>query len=150
MTRSICLVTASEDAVRPQAVFGKRLLSGRLLSLQTMSNHHWVCFQCREAARRPGIADNVRCSGCGSTCVSLGTKVPAPPKSKLAVWKALETDYFARRRAWGALVRQRAVRKKHDIEREILKVEGLPDNEGRRSLLKQLKADLDSVSVRCL
>lgn len=73
-----------------------------------------------------------------------------PPKAKLAVWKALETDYFARRRAWAALVRQRAVRKKHDIEREMLKLEALPDSEGRRSLLKQLKADLDSVSVRCL
>ena len=73
-----------------------------------------------------------------------------PPKSELVVWKALETGYFARRRAWNALVRQKAVRRKHDIEREILKIEGLPDNEGRRSLLKQLKANLDSVSVRCL
>jgi hypothetical protein len=96
------------------------------------------------------MSDNVRCPACGGPCISLGTKVPVPPKAKVPVWKALETDYFARRRAWGALVRQRAVRKKHDIEREILKLEGLPDNEGRRSLLKQLKADLDSVSVRCL
>jgi hypothetical protein len=115
-----------------------------------MSNHHWVCFQCREAVRRPGIADNVRCPACGDPCIGLGTKVPVPPKSKVAVWKALETDYFARRRTWHALVRQRAVRRKHDIEREILKMEGLPNNEGRRSLLKQLKADLDIVTVRCL
>lgn len=115
-----------------------------------MSNHHWVCFQCREAVRRPGTADNVRCPACGELCNSLGTKVPVPPKSELVVWKALETGYFARRRAWNALVRQKAVRRKHDIEREILKIEGLPDNEGRRSLLKQLKANLDSVSVRCL
>lgn len=100
--------------------------------------------------RRPSAADNVRCPACGCPCVNLGTKMPVPPKSKLAVWKTLEIDYFARRRAGGALVRQRAVRKKHDIEREILKIEGLPDNEGRRSLLKQLRADLDSVSVRCL
>ena len=76
--------------------------------------------------------------------------MPVPSKSKLAVWKALETDYFARRRAWDALVRQRAVRRKHDIEREILKIEGLPDNPGRRSLLERLKVDLDTVSARCL
>ena len=76
--------------------------------------------------------------------------MPVPPKSKMAVWRTLQTDYFARRRAWNSLVRQRAVRRKHDIEREILKIEGLPDNACRRSLLKQLKADLDSVSVRCL
>lgn len=100
--------------------------------------------------RRPGVANNVRCPACGGPCISLGTKVPVPPKPKLAVWKALETDYFARRRAGSELLRQRAVREKHDIEREILKIEGLPDNEGRRSLLNKLKADLASVSVRCL
>ena len=122
----------------------------RQLSFRTMSNHHWVCFHCREAVRRPGPAKNVRCPACGEPCNNLGTKVPVPPKSKLAVWKALETDYFARRRAWAALVRQRAVRWKHDIEREILKLEALPDNDGRHSLLKQLRADLEAVSVRCL
>lgn len=115
-----------------------------------MSNHHWVCFGCRAAVRRPGLADNVRCPACGEPCNSLGTKVPVPPKAKLSMWKALEADYFARRRAWHALVRQRAVRKKHDIEREILKIEALPDIAGRRNLVKQLRADLDVVAVRCL
>ncbi len=66
------------------------------------------------------------------------------------MWKALETDYVARRRTAGEIVRQRAVRKKHDIEREILKIQGLPDNEGRCSLLKWIRAGLDSVTVRCL
>jgi hypothetical protein len=83
-------------------------------------------------------------------CNSLGTKVPVPPKAKSATWKALEADYLARRRAWNAPVRQRAVRRKHDIEREILKIEAMPNNEGRSRLLKQLKADLDIVTVRCL
>ena len=115
-----------------------------------MSNHHWVCFSCREAVRRPGGATNVRCPACGEHCNDIGTKVPVPPKAKLALWKTLQTNYFARRRSWSALVRQRAVRRKHDIEREIVRLEGLPIDEGRQGLLKQLKADLESVSVRCL
>ncbi len=115
-----------------------------------MSNHHWVCFSCREAVRRPDAATNVRCPTCGEHCNDLGTNVPVPPKAKLALWKTLQAEYFARRRAWSALVRQRAVRKKHDIEREILRIEAMPVNEGRQSMLKRLKVDLENVSARCL
>ena len=118
-------------------------------NLAVMSNRHWVCFRCRETVRRPGTAENLRSPTCGDTCNNLGTKVPVPPRARLAVWKALETGYLARRRAWAALVRQRAVRRKHDIEREILQVEALPENEGRRSLPKQLMVELESVSARC-
>lgn len=64
--------------------------------------------------------------------------------------EALQMDYFAQGRVWSALVRQRAVRRKHDIEREMLKIEALPVNDGRKSLLKRLRADLEDVSLRCL
>ena len=115
-----------------------------------MSNHHWVCFPCRASVRRPGASRDVRCPSCGLQCNNLGYKVPVPPRAKVAVWKALETEYFARRRAFSAVSRYRSVRKKHDLEKEIRKIEALQDNEGRQSLLKQLKSELETVALRSL
>ena len=92
----------------------------------------------------------MRCPTCGLQCINLGYKIPVPPKSKVAAWKALETDYFARRRTLVAVSRYRSIRRKHELEKEIVRIEALPENHGRHGLLKQLRSDLEIVALRCL
>jgi hypothetical protein len=92
----------------------------------------------------------VRCPKCAQPCDDLGYKIPVPPKAKVAVWKSLYAKYFEWRRARAANLRQTALQRFHELEREVQRIEGLPENEGRRSLLKRLSADLKRVGLERL
>ena len=110
-----------------------------------MSNYDWVCFDCRQSMRRPGYASDVRCSSCGEQAVCLGMKVEIPPKSKVAKWKSLQEQYHASRRWWAQYRHKAAVRRTHDLEQKISRLSAMPEDPGRRSLLKRLRSELASI-----
>ena len=110
-----------------------------------MSNHSWACFSCRTTVRRPSPSKDVRCRQCGRQSEYLGTKIPVPAKSKLKEWKALETSYYAGRRAFELRRLVRKVNTKHEIEREISRLSTLPPNEGRTTAIKLLQKQLEAV-----
>src|SRR5262245_47332504 len=113
-----------------------------------MSNHAWVCFSCHVAFRRSSGAANVRCSHCSKACEWLGAKTPIPPKSKAKAWEQLRIAYYrAKHRA--LLQQQRArVRRTHDLEQEIVRLEVKGPNHGRAAAIKQLKRRLSVLGVR--
>ena len=109
-----------------------------------MSNHDWVCFDCRHSVRRPSHDPNVRCPTCGEPCVLLGTKVEVPPKAKATLWKELRERYYASMR-WQEQYRYRlTVRRTHELEQEITRLSSLPGNPGRQSRIERLRSELGS------
>jgi DNA-directed RNA polymerase subunit RPC12/RpoP len=113
-----------------------------------MSNNNWVCFTCREAVRRPGSADNVRCPKCAQACQNIGYKIPVPPKSKPKLWQALQQCRAEAMQNDAAY----SVRRMHDLEKEIInleqeisRIEAMPENAGRRSLIKSLNKQLNEI-----
>lgn len=115
---------------------------------QQMSNYHWVCFRCHEAVRRHGSADNVRCPSCGQACENIGTKTPVPPKSKPKRWQELAKAYAQARKGYFERQSASLVRKAHDLEQEIVRIDRMEPNEGRLALLARLKAELVCVRQR--
>ena len=109
-----------------------------------MSNYHWVCFKCHEAVRRHGSAENVRCSKCGNPCDNIGYKTPVPPKSKPHLWAELAASYAHARRTYFERSSAACVRRIHDLEQEIERVESMEVNGGRLSLIKHLNDKLAS------
>jgi hypothetical protein len=107
-----------------------------------MSNYAWACFDCRAAVRRPGSAKRVLCPGCGKPCECLGYKTPIPPKAKVKAWEQLRAGFYGARRS-GNLAKERAkVRRIHNLEQEIARLEGLPSNAGRSVAISLLKKQL--------
>src|SRR5437868_4898168 len=109
-----------------------------------MSNCHWVCFACREAVRRPGSSEDVRCPSCSSPCQNIGYKTPVPPKSKPKLWQALEASYVEARQSYAARSKLATVRRIHELEKEIARIQSLPANPGRRELIKSLSKQLEA------
>src|SRR5262245_52642320 len=108
-----------------------------------MSNHAWVCFACRTTTRRPPIAKDVRCRICRKPCDYLGYKTPIPARAKVKIWRALHHSYQVslnnyRTRQW-----QQAVRTRHDLEREIVRLTALPTNKGRAFAIEQIRKRLE-------
>src|SRR5688572_8815327 len=110
-----------------------------------MSNYAWVCFSCRTASRRSPIAKNVRCRQCTGQCECLGYKIPVPPKSKVREWAALAEAFYASRRRYVVGQQKLRVRRVHDTEREIARLESLPPNEGRADAIKRLRKQLEQL-----
>lgn len=110
-----------------------------------MSNYHWVCFECREAVRRHGSAENVRCPRCGEPCENIGYQIPVPPKSKPHLWQELAAAYAQARKDFFEVSSAANVRRLHDLEHEIQRIQRLELNKGRASLLKRLRAELSKL-----
>jgi hypothetical protein len=109
-----------------------------------MSNYHWVCFRCHEAIRRHGSAENVRCPKCGRPCDNIGYKTPVPPKSKPRLWEELAASYAEARQCYFDRRSAQYVRRIHDLEREIERIECMEGNHGRLELIKELNTKLAS------
>lgn len=107
-----------------------------------MSNYHWVCFDCREAVRRPGSETNVRCPACGKSCKNIGYKLRVRPKSEPKLWQELADLYALSGKHYLAQKKAGNVRRLHDLQHEIQRLQQLDANDGRLSLLKRLKAEL--------
>ena len=106
---------------------------------------NWVCFDCRWAGRRSGSASDVTCPRCKHPAVFLGTKIEVPPKSKPERWAALRERYYSGQRAQERWTYAARVRRRHDLERKLRDLTALPDNGGRRSLIKRLRSELEAL-----
>ena len=109
-----------------------------------MSNHAWVCFSCRAAVRREGSSRRVLCLACGRNCECIGYKTPVPPKSKPKEWERLRRAFHEARRSALLKREQARVRRVHDLEQEIARLEALPSNPGRRGTIAHLRTRLDA------
>jgi hypothetical protein len=112
-----------------------------------MSNYAWVCFNCRVTVRRHGTAKDVRCSSCAQPCNCLGWQTPIPPKSKIRDWELLKEEYFRLRRERALNSQMELVRRRHELEQEIRRLEAMPKNSGRTIAIKGLKKQLVEVSA---
>ena len=106
---------------------------------------NWVCFDCHWAGRRSGSVTDVTCPECKRPAVCLGTKIEVPPKSKPARWTALREGYYSAQRARERRTYAAQVRRRHDLERRLRDLSVLPDNEGRQSLIKRLRSELEAL-----
>ena len=113
-----------------------------------MSSYKYVCFDCRNYYRRdPNSGKGVKCSGCGNECVCIGVKIPIPPKNKIKLWDSLRVQLNDALRERVDDKHKVNVAIKHALEKEIEKLEALPANSGRISLIKQLKGRLAALNA---
>ncbi|MDR0673427.1 MAG: hypothetical protein LBF93_07175 [Zoogloeaceae bacterium] len=113
-----------------------------------MSNRKHVCFKCRTAVRREATSEHaVLCPSCGAEAVNLGYKIPIPPKSKEKEWSALEKQIAQEAAHEAEAARLKRVQRIHSLEKKIKRIESLPSNIGRQSLIKQLKQELECFSA---
>ncbi len=113
-----------------------------------MSNRKHLCFNCLLAFRREANSTSaVKCSACGGDCINIGYKIPVPPKSKPKEWDDLRNQLTNEHLARTLANQRRKVQNIHSLEKEIGKLEALPENSGRASLIKKLKQRLDQVNA---
>lgn len=111
-----------------------------------MSKRNFVCFKCRVAVRRePYSGDAVVCPTCGEECRNIGYKILVPPKSKSEAWRQLHEQYFGERRKILEDAVAVSVRGKHNLEKEIAKLEARAENEGRAREIRRLRRRLESL-----
>jgi hypothetical protein len=110
-----------------------------------MGNATWVCFDCREAVRRPThYLEPVACPQCGQASRCLGTKLRIPTKGDDRSWHALRSSIRKQRLATLEYSKRMRVRRRHRLERQIAELEALPANEGRESAIQRLRGKLAS------
>lgn len=108
-----------------------------------MANAAWVCFDCRFAVRRPtSHTGDVVCPECGAGCRYLGYRIRVPGKRAVRAWAALRESLAAQDRARQTADHVRSVRARHDLEKEIRRLEALPSNPGRRHAIALLRKQL--------
>jgi hypothetical protein len=111
-----------------------------------MGNATWVCFDCREAVRRPTHHPAaVPCPQCGRACQCLGTKIRIPSKGDERAWQDLRVGIREQRIADVERSERMRVRRRHRLERQIAELEARPTNEGRARTLHLLREQLASL-----
>jgi hypothetical protein len=111
-----------------------------------MGNATWVCFDCKEAMRRPAQhAEAVPCPQCGRDALCLGTKIRIPTVSDEKSWEILRTSVSERRIAAQERADRLRVRLRHHLEKQITEIEARPANEGRAATLQLLRKQLSSL-----
>ena len=113
-----------------------------------MSNRKYLCFECQLAFRRDANSSKpVKCSQCAGYCVNIGYKIPVPPKNKPKEWEALKTQLANEEKELVDSRKFTNIKKKHSLEKELEKLEALPENSGRKSLIKKLNQRLERVNA---
>jgi hypothetical protein len=96
------------------------------------SNNNWVCFKCRMAKRQPTTLVQVpMCIACDNPMFCLGYKVEVPAKEAIDAWKRLWDECSERDHHDRAHRAAEKVRRTHETEREIRRLQGLPENPDR-------------------
>lgn len=109
-----------------------------------MTNASWVCFDCREAVRRPTrYRREVPCPRCGKNCRRIGYKIPVPPKRAIRSWKMLHDQLVEDDIKTASARHARSVRQRHDIEQELRKLMALTPNAGRSLFIAELRKRLE-------
>lgn len=108
-----------------------------------MGTAAWVCFECRSAVRRNTALNRpVPCPTCKRECFYLGYKIPVPPKQKAREWMALQAQLSSERITRDVQQYQLAVRRRHELEQEITRLESMPSNTGRSRAIQLLRRRL--------
>ena len=108
-----------------------------------MGTAAWVCFNCRSAVRRnTAFRGEVSCPVCGKQCAYLGYKIPVPPKQKVREWSALRQQLSSEQIAREVQEHETAVRRRHELEQEIARLEAMPANPGRTRAVQLLRRQL--------
>jgi hypothetical protein len=107
-----------------------------------MSSVTFACFTCRTAQRRSDRPRVLPCKKCHEPMAFLGMKIPVPAASKRKDWQKLEESYHAAARAALQVQARSQVERIHDLEREIHRLEALPENPGRATAIKELRKQL--------
>jgi hypothetical protein len=110
-----------------------------------MSSYVWVCFGCRTASRRSPRLPNVRCRLCREPCECLGYKTRIPVRTKVKEWSDLCRSFYESRRALFLRKDRAKVRRTHDLEREISRLEEMTQNEGRSDAIKLMRKELEGM-----
>ena len=80
---------------------------------------------------------------CREACECLGYKTQIPVHTKVKEWNELCLSFYESRRAFILRKDRAKVRRRHDLEREILRLEHLGPNEGRSQALKLMRKELE-------
>lgn len=97
--------------------------------------------------RSQGDTSDVLCPECGKQCSYIGYKIPVPPKSKVREWKQLQEQLRQEKSKTEIVKTQSLVRRKHELEREIVRLEAMSKNEGRTKAVKQLRKKLGALNA---
>lgn len=89
-----------------------------------------------------------RCPHCGGDTVDIGYRIPVPPKKDVKRWLKLEADLALAKSAHAQTSQLLLVRRIHDLEKELSKLTALPENPGRRSLIRKLSSELERLHLR--
>ena len=111
-------------------------------------NFNWVYYNCRIAVRRSAYNAIVKCPSCAGHCEYAGDRFPIPPKFKPREWQQLRATILQVRihaREQGERDFANVVQ---SLKSEILKLEALPQNEGRLLTIKLLEKRLESICER--
>ena len=110
-----------------------------------MGNATWVCFDCREAVRRPThYPEAVPCPHCGQVSRCLGTKIRIPTRGDDRAWQTLRSSIREQRLAAIERMERIRVRRRHQMERQNAELEDRPANEGRGRAIHRLREELAS------
>jgi hypothetical protein len=108
-----------------------------------MGNATWVCFDCREAMRRPThYRAVVPCPVCGQAGRFLGTRIRIPARDRARSWRRLRLALQEAAAASAETAARIRVRHRHRIEREIAALEARPASRGRNRTIQLLQERL--------
>lgn len=114
-----------------------------------MSNRKFLCFSCRVCVRREAhVLPVPRCHHCGGETVNIGYRIPVPPKSAIRQWRALQQHLAVTQAEHAQAAERAAVRRVHDLEKELSRLTALSENPGRRALMRRLSRELAKRRVR--
>ncbi len=101
-----------------------------------MSNDNWVCFECRYSKRQNKMRKDIpKCVFCKRELYNIGYKVKIPKKIDLKGWLNIKKTSFERDRKYLEQKIVQDVKRRHEIEKEIVRIGKLNDNkENRRKI----------------
>ena len=111
------------------------------------SNYSWVCFECRVVTRQAKTSNMTPlCQVCQKEMNCLGYKVPIPKKSSKKEWEELKCWFVFSEIEQAEESQKLKVQRKHEVEKEIIRVEKLKECKENRRTIKELKHVLERYS----
>lgn len=93
--------------------------------------------------RRPtAFQGEVVCAKCRQRMRSIGYKIPVPRKQDEKAWNLLRVRLRRMRHEREQAVVESIVRRRHELEQLIKRLESLPANQGREKTIRQLRKKL--------
>ncbi len=113
-----------------------------------MANYTFVCFACRQAARRdhPERAQ-VRCPRCRAAMTFVGSRARIPAGDRPDDWHDFRAEFERRMAAKQAQFRDGRLFWLKALETQIRKLEDRPASPGRLKAIKQLRRQLERLKA---